>query len=396
MYDICIIGGGPAGMSAAITAKSDNPLLRVCIIERNSVLGKKIYATGNGKCNLSHRTCQESLEVLKFFDEIGIFTRTDETGRMYPASEQAADVVAALVNALHSVNVDIKCNAIPKTVIKVEKGFKIEFSDGNIECNKLLIATGGKAGPQYGNLGEGYTYAKQLGHHINRTYPVLSPLECHGNFQALKGIRSKGNVSLLFNGDLIATESGEIQFTEDGLSGICIFNLSRFVRLDPNVPLMEAFKPYKVAVDFITNLSLNEVEFCIKSRMSHPTDCKARDLLLTMVHPGISKDILIKLGINPEKLAALLSNEEIKEMASLLKHWECQVSGVKGWKKAQCTGGGIPFSEVDENSGESKLIEGLYFAGELLDYDGPSGGFNLHFAWESGIKAGKAMANETI
>lgn len=395
MYDICIIGGGPAGMSAAITAKKQNPLLSVCIIERNSAIGKKIYATGNGKCNLSHRSCPDSLEVLKFFDEIGIFTRTDETGRMYPASEQAADVVVALANALQTAKIEIKCNAIPKTVSKVEKGFILEFSDGNIECKKLLMATGGKAGPQYGNIGEGYTYSKQLGHHVNRTYPVLSPLECRGNFQVLKGIRAKGTVSLLFNGESIATESGEIQFTEDGLSGICVFNLSRFVRLDPKLPTMDAFKPYTVVADFMPTLNLNEVELCINNRIVSP-DPKTEDLLLTMVHPGISKDIFVRAGVDPEKKASSLTATEIKNIAYLLKHWECQVIGVKGWKKAQCTGGGIPFSEVDINSGGSKLTKGLYFAGELMDYDGPSGGFNLHFAWDSGIKAGKAMADETI
>ena len=395
MYDICIIGGGPSGMSAAITAKKINPLLTICIIEKNPMLGKKIYATGNGKCNLSHRSCQESLAVLKFFDDIGIFTRTDETGRMYPASEQATDVVNALENALRAASVELKCNASPKHICKTDFGFRIELSEGNVECKKLLLATGGKAGPQYGNLGEGYTYSKQLGHQVNRTYPVLSPLECIGNFQMLKGIRAKGNASLLYNGNLIATEPGEIQFTEDGLSGICVFNLSRFVSLDPKLPLSDAFKAYAVAIDFLPNLNLNEVELCLKSRAEQPNS-KTGDLLLTMVHTGIFGDILKRLALDSEQDASGLSVREIEKIAGLLKRWECQVSGVKGWKKAQCTGGGIPFSDIDERSGKSQLTAGLYFAGELLDYDGPSGGFNLHFAWDSGIKAGKAMANETV
>jgi predicted Rossmann fold flavoprotein len=395
MYDICIIGGGPAGMSAAITATHLKSNLRVCIIEKNSVLGKKIFATGNGKCNLSHTSCDESLDVLKFFDEVGIFTRTDETGRMYPASEQASDVVAALENALQASNVEIKYNSLPKEIKKSEGGFLIELPEEMLACKQLLIATGGKAGPQYGNLGEGYPYTKNFGHHITRTFPVLCPLECVGNFQMLRGIRAKGNVSLINNGDIVATESGEIQFTEDGLSGICVFNLSRFVRLNPALPLVDAIKAYTVAIDFLPGMRGAEVELCIKDRAVLP-NCKTEDLLLTMVHPGIGVDIMTKAGIGSGKAAKLLSEQDIKSIASLLKHWECQVTGVKGWKKAQCTGGGIPFSEVDEFSGESKLTKGLYFAGELLDYDGPSGGFNLHFAWSSGIKAGKAMANETV
>ncbi len=395
MHDICIIGGGPAGMSAAITATDLKSSLRVCIIEKNPILGKKIFATGNGKCNLSHKLCEEPLEVLKFFNKVGIFTRTDESGRMYPASEQAADVVVALENALHTANVEIKYNSLPKEIKFNEEGFLIELPEGTIDCKKLLIATGGKAGPQFGNLGEGYMYSKKMGHHITRTYPVLSPLECMGDFQLLKGIRAKGNVSIIFNGDIIGTESGEIQFTEDGLSGICVFNLSRFVRLNPDLPVAEAIKAYTVAVDFLPSLCRTEVELCIKNRVALPNG-KTDDLLLTMVHPGIGLDIMTRAGIGYGKDAKSLSDKDIKTIASLLKHWECQVTGVKGWKKAQCTGGGIPFSEVDEQSGASKLIKGLYFAGELLDYDGPSGGFNLHFAWASGIKAGKAMANETV
>lgn len=395
MYDICIIGGGPAGMSAAITATYNKSSLRICIIEKNPVLGKKIFATGNGKCNLSHTSCEEAQEVLKFFDKVGIFTRTDESGRMYPASEQAADVVAALENVLHTNNVEIMYNSLPKTIHRSEEGFLVELNERTVASKKLLIATGGKAGPQYGNLGEGYTYSKILGHHITRTYPVLSPLECVGDFQLLKGIRAKGNVSILFSGNIIGTESGEIQFTEDGLSGICVFNLSRFVRLNPALPLVDAIKAYTVAIDFLPSMRGDEVELCLKKRAERPNG-KTDDMLLTMVHPAVGLDILNRAGIGSGKITKILTDKEIKTIAALLKHWECQVTGVKGWKKAQCTGGGIPFSEVNEITGESKLINGLYFAGELLDYDGPSGGFNLHFAWVSGIKAGKAMADETV
>ncbi len=395
MYDICIIGGGPAGMSAAITAKNLIPSLRVCIIEKNQILGKKVFATGNGKCNLSHKSCLESLDVFKFFDQIGLFTRTDHAGRMYPASEQAADVVAALAVALRVAEVEVINNASPIRISKAETGFEIELSEQTVQCKKLLLATGGKAGPQYGNLGEGYIFSKQLGHHVNRTYPVLTPLECRGNYKLLKGIRAKGNVSLWLKGVCIGTEIGEIQFTDDGLSGICIFNLSRLVRLDPNLPMNEAFNEYTVHVDFIPSLNLDDVELCLKSRAKNQ-NCASDELLLTMVHPNICDDIMKRAGISSGEDAACLSDTEIHHIAVLMKDWQTQISGVKGWKKAQCTGGGIPLSEVDVQSGESKVTKNLYFAGELLDYDGPSGGYNLHFAWASGIKAGKAMADETL
>lgn len=395
MYDICIIGGGPAGMSAAITAKYINRQLHVCILEKNQALGKKIYATGNGKCNLSHLSCTDSGDVLKFFDQVGIFTRADEAGRMYPASEQAADVVLALEKALLATHVEVKCNVLPRSVQKTPEGFQIELPDGIIHSKKLLIATGGKAGPQYGCLGEGYTYAKQLGHHVTRTYPVLAPLECEGDFQPLKGIRSKGTASLLHHGNTVASEAGEIQFVEDGLSGICIFNLSRFVRLDPNLPLKEALNEYTVKIDFLPNMNPYEIETLIQKR-AEQTGQKVDNLLLTVLHPGLSADVFKRAGVRSGTEAEKISLHEIKRIAGFLKGWECKVSGVKGWKKAQCTGGGVALSEVDAERYESNLLEDLYFAGELLDYDGPSGGFNLHFAWDSGIKAGKAMANEII
>lgn len=395
MYDICIIGGGPAGISAAIAAIKQNQRISVCMIEKNHTLGKKIYATGNGKCNLSNISCKDSIEVLKFFDNVGIFTRVDDAGRMYPASEQASDVVDALSNILTATNIDIKYNATPISLSTDPEGFQIRLPQETICCKKLLISTGGKAGPQYGNLGEGYTYAKQMGHHINRTYPVLAPLECEGDFQTLKGIRAKGTASLLHKGDVVATEYGEIQFAEDGLSGICIFNLSRFVRLDPGIAPVEAMKSYAVSIDFIPHMGQQEVVSLLKKRTEN-SEARFENLLLTVVHPGIAADILKKAGFHPGEKLIGLSQKQLQAIAMLMKQWECNVTGVKGWKKAQCTGGGIPLSEINPNSGESKLVKGLYFAGEILDYDGPSGGFNLHFAWDSGIKAGKAMADETI
>jgi predicted Rossmann fold flavoprotein len=395
MYDICIIGGGPAGMSAAITAVRLNPALRVCIIEKNPMVGKKIYATGNGRCNLSNLTCPESTEVWNFFNQVGIFTRSEESGRMYPASEQAADVVQTLENELVALHIEVKTNATPMSINKVDNGFEIKLQTETFSCKRLLLSTGGKAGPQYGCLGEGYAFARQLGHHISRTYPVLAPLECQGTFPPLKGIRAKGTVNLLKTGTKIAEEAGEIQFTEDGLSGICVFNLSRFIRLNTNLSLADAMKEYTVSIDFIPTLDENQIFDYLQTHSANQ-DLKVDDLLLTMVHPGIARDIINRAGAKPERAAAGLSRKELLQIAGLLKNWQSTVTGVKGWKKAQCTGGGVVLTEINQDTYESMITPGLYFAGELLDYDGPSGGFNLHFAWDSGIKAGKAMANEII
>jgi predicted Rossmann fold flavoprotein len=382
-------------MSAAITAKEHHPELRVCILEKNSDLGKKLYATGNGKCNLSNLSCKNPMDVYKFFDSIGIFTRTDEAGRLYPNSEQAADVVAALINALKRNDVEVKCGITILSVEKKDDTFEIQIQDDAIRCRNLLLSTGGKAGPQYGNLGEGYAYAKALGHSVDRTYPVLSPLECRGDFVSLKGIRSKGRICLMQDDRPIATEDGEIQFSEDGLSGICVFNLSRFIRLNPKKSTADAFAEYSISIDFVPHQDQRELENYLMRRASR-TVSEAGQLLTTIVHKRLGEDILKRLSIEPKSSASSLTMNDVENIAGLLKNWRCGIQGVKGWKKAQCTGGGVPFDEIDEESYESRIVSGLYIVGELLDYDGPSGGYNLHFAWESGIRAGKAIANDQV
>lgn len=383
-------------MAAAIEAKRSDWDKQVCILEKNSILGKKIYATGNGKCNLSNVNCSNPFAVNKFLDSIGIFTRTDDAGRMYPGSEQASDVVLSLERALQQLGVEVMRDIVIKTLVKNSNAFEVKLSDGRtIVARRLLLATGGKAGPQYGNIGDGYGFAKGFGHSVNRTYPVLSPVECIGDFEQLKGIRAKGRVSLLRENHQVATEDGEIQFTEDGLSGICIFNLSRFIQLNPNQRIQDAFGEYTICVDFIPKLNQQELEVYLMKKASME-GCEISQLLSTMVHKGIGDDIFKRVSINPDRSTESLTPEQIHLIAGIMKKWCCTISGVKGWKKAQCTGGGVPLHEVDEETFESKIVKGLYFAGELLDYDGPSGGFNLHFAWESGIKAGKAMADEQV
>jgi predicted Rossmann fold flavoprotein len=392
MYDIGIIGGGPAGMTAAIVAAQNNPNLKICLIEKNNCLGKKLYATGNGKCNLSNVSCNDTTTIMKFFDSIGIVTRTDDAGRLYPCSEQASDVVMALENALHALNIEILANQTPVKIEETTKGFEIVLKQNVLLCKKIMLAIGGKAGPQFGTQGDGYLMAKGFGHDITRTYPVLSPIECAGNFKNLKGVRAKGIVGLEKSGRLIAQEQGEIQFTDNGLSGICVFNLSRFIILDAHVPYGEGIKEYYMTVDFLPNFEEAQLMELLQKRSIQPLG-KNADLLLTLVHSSLGLDILEKCNLPENGSSIKLSLEHCQQIAHFLKNWRAPVVGVKGWKNAQVTGGGVELAQVNPDTMESRLVSGLYFAGELLDYDGPSGGYNLHFAWESGIKAGKAMAN---
>lgn len=348
IYDVCIIGGGAAGL---ITAASLNNKIKKCIIEKNKTLGRKLAATGGGRCNITNEACGGKEIVLDFFKSAGLETYADSEGRYYPYSNQASDVVKILSDKAKLSDTEILSEM---TVEKVEcKGdyFLIKCSgERNVKAKKVVMASGGKSAPQLGTTGDGYKLLEKLGHTINKLYPVLAGIEC-GNFKDIKGVRAKGTVTLLKDGAVVASENGEIQFTEDGISGICVFNLTLYITSENGENFIEALKRYKVKVDLAPDFSAEE----IAKRES-------------------------SFGILSQKLAARVAPD-------MMKNWELPVLGVKGWKVAQCTGGGADLNEIDMETMESKIVSGLYITGELLDYQGPCGGFNLQNAWETGIKA---------
>ena len=337
MYDICIIGGGASGMAAAISAAMEGPNLHICIIEKKEMLGKKLAATGNGRCNITNLKCDGARDVMDFFHRIGVIIDEEKDGWMYPVSRQAGDVVTALAAALERYNINVIVN---KKVDKVYKD-RMQFNiNDEIKAQLLLLATGGKAGPQYGTVGDGYKLARSMGHKITKLVPVLTALESHET-DGLKGVRVRGKVSLCCKGKVIAEEIGEIQFTSDGVSGICIFNLSRFVRLDKETD----FSDYRLHMDFLPLKSQREVEELLMDR-------KARGL-----------DLL--RSILPAKLCEKISKEASApgEVAETLKDFSVKITGAGGWNRAQCTSGGVEGSEIDGETLESKLVEGLFLPG---------------------------------
>lgn len=370
MYDICIVGGGASGMATAISATSLNKNLNILLVDKNPVLGKKIYATGNGRCNISNMSCDHMEFVLDFFSHVGIITREEEEGRLYPMSGKADDVVAALEDKLYKNNINVMVNQSLNEVAYLEDGFLL---DNKIKCKKLVIAMGGKAAPQFGTIGDGFRILKKLGHTINKPFPILTPVESK-DVKGLKGVRAKGEISLYKKNEKIFMEEGEIQFTEDGISGICVFNMSRFLKLDKET----RFKDYKVFIDFLPDMEKKEVEIILVKRKAD-----GLDLMRTLVDNRLANFI---------KGNGMKDNNEIEKLVCGLKSLELSVSGAKGWDKAQCTSGGVSLSEVNMETLESKIIKNLYIVGEVLDYDGPCGGYNLHNSWETGIKAGRNLA----
>lgn len=395
MASIIIIGGGAAGLSAAIAASRTLPGPDILVLEKNDKPGKKILATGNGRCNLSHQTLDSDVEVMEFFEEAGIALRTDAQGRRYPYSERAADVAEALVRTLQARNVHLLGGQGVLEATKSENGFRVRTDTGAYEARALLIATGGKAGPQYGCTGDGYAMARSLGHRTSRIYPVLSPLETPDVPLALKGIRVQARATLLREGRPVAVESGEVQLMEGCVSGILAMNLSCALILPGERPLREELASYRLSIDLFPDTTTEHLIKMLEERRGRAPD-HPDAWLGTLVHPVLGRHLLgLKDDGGPIR-AEHAGPDRLPELAARLKGWSLGVSGVKGWRDAQCTGGGILPEEVDPETMASRLVPGLYFAGEILGAAGPCGGYNLHHAWKTGIRAGSAMAHEQI
>lgn len=398
MQKTVVIGGGPAGMMAAYAASGEN--CRVILIERNKSLGKKLLLTGSGKCNYSNenlspsnyyfgenRSFAQLLEkydtrwIENFFAEHGMLTDVRD-GLLYPRSERSDTVKDLLENLLTESNVEI---IYDKKVVKVskEKEFVLETEDGSvITADKLIIATGGKAYPVTGSDGGGYRLARSLGHEVTFTYPVLTRLLFSDpQIEVATGVRIKAKVSAAVDGTVAGTTEGEIQFNSNSLSGICIFQLSRFV----SKPLEEG-KKCEIHIDFAPQMSKEEVTSFICEALERREGTKPTDILETMFGKKTAALIVSKTKERYNK-------PEVKDYAEIIKDVVIGIDSHDSFRDAQCTRGGVRTDEVTDDM-ESTICKNLYFAGEVLDVDGTCGGYNLHFAFMSGYIAGKKAAEK--
>jgi predicted flavoprotein YhiN len=302
---------------------------------------------------------------------------------------------------------DIKVNTnftVERVSLQGNGYIDVASGENVISAKTVLISTGGKAGPQFGCSGDGYRIAKNVGHTTTKIIPALAPIECKGEFTKLKGTRVKADLKLVKKGEVLGEERGELQFTEYGLSGICIFNLSSEIKIAD-----DKFSDFQIYVDLLPDISLDVLELELSNRHKNP-NISADNLLVSLIPQKLAEYVLnltrykndIESASDEQAQTELIKEaqtelikeaqtELIKEVASALKELKFTVKNVKGWQFAQCTSGGIPTCEINMDTMESKIARGLYFAGEIIDYDGPCGGYNLNNAWETGIKAGKAM-----
>ncbi|MBR6473244.1 MAG: aminoacetone oxidase family FAD-binding enzyme [Firmicutes bacterium] len=400
-YDVVIIGGGASGMTAAITLKRECPDWDVAVFEKKDVFLKKVSQTGNGRCNISNVNCPEQDVVQDFFRSIGISLRSDEEGRLYPYSEDAKDVSKLLIRACEACGVELYTEA---NVTRLEAvsyyanprgGFDIYVGEDEelVYAENVVLATGGKSYANYGTTGDGYIFARRLGHQVSKLAPALTGVEVIENIRSLKGVRAKARVHLLKDGESIRIEEGEVQFREEALSGICIMNLSRYIKPVEGETPEDGFKHYEIRLDLLPDFSSSEIKETIAERLEMPGYDEAF-ALRTLVKEELAAYVIRKEKVFFARLLeAKPSVEEIAGfLADELADMRLKVKGLRGWNEAQVTSGGVDLEEVDPNTMESKVVPGLFITGETLDYDGPCGGYNLHNAWLTGIKAGKGLA----
>ncbi|MDR3364005.1 MAG: aminoacetone oxidase family FAD-binding enzyme [Clostridiales Family XIII bacterium] len=376
VYDAAIIGGGAAGLAAAVSYLRREPHGRLLLIEANDACGKKLLATGSGRCNISNLSANGYISAKSFFQKTGVLFRVEAGGRAYPMSGQAASVRDALVRALENGNAEIRCGTRASRVTRGlageaggTGGFTVVLDGGgDVRARRLLIATGGKAGPQYGCFGGGYTFARRLGHSVESIRPALVPLVYTEKEQqrlaGLKGARVRSRAELFIDGRRAAASSGEMQFTDYGLSGVMMFDLSTMMPKS----IIEDRPRTEIAIDLAPGEEAATLERLMRD------------------NEGLWLE-----GVVGKKLSDLLVREcggDPARIASLAKNFVARVSGTKGWKEAQATLGGVRVREVDEATGESLLCKGLFFAGEVLEPVYLCGGYNLDYAWATGQRAG--------
>ena len=399
MEKVVIIGGGASGLVAAVNAKTS--LNDVIILERNNSCGKKILITGNGKCNYwnedqnikhYHSNNQELLEkiinsnsreVLEFFSSLGIIPKI-KNGYYYPFSNQATSIKNALILEAKKKNITIKTDFLVETIQKEENKFIISSKKEAIISDKLVLATGSAAAPKTGSDGMGYSFARRLGHKIIKPLPALVQLKTKGKFlKDWQGIRTDVKLSLYENSNLIKEEEGEIQLTDYGVSGICIFNLSRYVSIGLNNNKKEVIK-----INFLPFLNISDKKFWLKERNNQVKNRTIEELLEGILNYKLVRVILKKSDINTNKTYIELSENEKNRLIENLTEFELEITGTNSFDQAQVCSGGIPLNEININNMSSYKNNNLYIIGELLDVDGECGGYNLGFAWVSGLLAG--------
>ena len=401
METVVILGAGASGMVAALSA-AETKNRRVLLLERQQRVGRKLLATGNGRCNLTNTGASPARyhgaeadfvrpalaafppeAALEFFRELGLVTVTEPGGRVYPLSDSANSVVDVLRFALEASAVELR-SSCPARAVRREKsgGFSVVTDAETLRADRLIVACGGAAGLKLGGVGDGYELLAMLGHKRTALYPSLAPILTEPEYpRALKGVRADCRLRLIGGGETLAETAGELQFTETGVSGPAAFELSRAASVGG--------KGLTLTADFFREHPADAVPALLRARRSRFPALNASEALTGMLHNRLGRMLVKYAGLDANAPLSSLSDGDLRRLAQSCRDFRLAVRGVAGFDAAQVTAGGVRTSGFNPETLESWYVPGLFACGEVLDVDGDCGGFNLQWAWASGRLAGR-------
>lgn len=416
MKKIAIIGGGASGMMCGITAarllRNNGIDYNIVIYEKNTNTGKKLLATGNGRCNFTNLKALDNIEncycgvksdsvayrvlfgfspeeAMGFFESIGVSSLESEDGRIYPACMQASAVLELLRAEILRLGILVKQGYEAIKINPLAKKLRIDFKNDSILADMAVIATGANAAPKTGSDGTGIKLLRSLGHRIAATYPALTGFKTRDlNKNALRGVRcDRVLVTLYKEGKAVSSDLGEVQFNQYGISGIPVMNVSVFAGAD----LSDMY----ISLDFMPNIGLEELKVNLIRRKKELGHLTAEQFLWGFLNKQLSVQLILDAKIEPIDRVKDINNEKIERLAGILKDWHINITATAGYDNAQATGGGIVTGEFTDGL-ESKLTKGVYACGEVLDVCGICGGYNLHWAWASGYAAALGVTNKCM
>ena len=406
-YDVIVVGGGAAGLIAAIQAAMKGA--RTAILDHHETSGKKILATGNGKCNFTNLMQGESFyrcdtpafvlhileqfsetDTISFFREAGVLTK-ERQGYCYPRTGQAVTIRNALMRQVESLGIDLYNEIGIRGITKEKDQFVLDTKSGEFTSCSCVLATGGMAAPKTGSDGSGYIYAKSLGHNVHTPVPALTALLAEKSWlKQTAGVRADASVTLFIDGTKAAEDTGEVQMTDYGISDIPVFQVSRYASL-----ALENGQRVEAVLDFAPEYTAEELHVFLKQQAAVATENENwKELLSGIVNEKIAGMLCAQKHLGERSVCSVGESKRrqlLKELVRLIKETRLPVTGTKGFAFAQVTCGGIPTDELTGQM-ESLKVAGLFFAGEIVDVDAICGGYNLQWAWSSGVVAGRNAA----
>ena len=403
LYDVIVIGGGASGMMAAITAAQQNKV--VLLLESADRVGRKLLATGNGRCNFTHSNISvddyhtdhhellnsvlqkyPSESIISLFETMGMMSK-NLNGYIYPFSESASTVLDILRIQLQELNCDIKTECDVTKICENNHIFSVSGNHFCFESKAIIVATGSKAGGFYKGSQNMYQLLKPFGHRCTKLYPSLTKCHCKEDFfKALAGVRAKANINLYIENQFFVSEFGEVQFTKTGISGIPVFQLSGCI-----AQTLSEKKKVTVSIDFIPDCKKSSSEI-INERLPIMRTCTVEQFFTGLLHKKLMSLFIKIAGLKEQDKISNYSVKELQKVIEIIRDFKTQIVEVEGMENAQVCRGGIPLFECTSDF-MSKYQKGLFMCGELLNVDGICGGYNLHFAWASGLICGLAAAD---